>query len=76
MNKAVIDQDKSEATAEITFVCPSRAKRQVDFFIEPMPFERRSKVGEKTAFQLRLIREEVRLRTLAEETLGLHGGWA
>ena len=38
----------------------------------PMYFERRSKLGEKHTFQLRL-REEVRLKTLAEETLGLHG---
>ena len=43
--------------------------------MEPMPFERLSKLGEKHTFELRL-REEVRLKTLAEETLGLHRGGA
>ena len=37
--------------------------------------ERLSKLGEKPTFQRRL-REEVRLKALAEETLSLHGGGA
>ena len=64
---------KSESTAGLTFVCLSRAKRLADILIEPMPLERLSKIGDTPTFQLRL-REEVRLRALAGETLHLHGG--
>ena len=71
MDKAIIDLGKSEATAGLIFVCLSRAKRLGDLLIEPMPFERLSNLGKKRTFQLRL-REEERLRTLAEDTLGLH----
>ena len=75
MDKAVVDLGKSESTAGLTFVCLSRAKRLVDLLIEPMPFERLSKLGDKPIFQLRL-RGEVRLRALAGETLPLRGGVA
>ena len=75
MDKAVVDLGKSESTAGLTFVCLSRAKRLVDLLIEPMPFERLSKLDDKHTFQLRL-REEVRLRALARETLHLRGGVA
>ena len=75
MDKAVINLGTSEATAGLIFVCLSRAKRLEDLLIETMPFERLSKLGEKHTFQLRL-REKVRLRTLVEDTLGLHGGGA
>ena len=71
-DKIVTDPGKSEATAGLIFVCLSRARRLGDLLIEPMPFERLSKLGERRTFQLRL-REEVRLRTLAEDTLDLHG---
>ena len=54
-------------------MCLSHAKRLVDLLIEPMPFERLSKIGDTPTFQLRL-REEVRLNALAGETLRLHGG--
>ena len=64
MDKAVVDLGKSESTAGLTFVCLSRAKRLVDLLIEPMPFERLSKIGDTPTFQLRL-REEVRLNNLA-----------
>ena len=37
-----------------------------------MPLERLSKIGDTPTFQLRL-REEVRIRALAGETLHLHG---
>ena len=50
-----------------------RAKRLVDLLIDPMPLERLFKIGDTPTFQLRL-REEVRLRALAENTLHLHGG--
>ena len=72
-DKAIVDLGKSEFTAGLTFVCLSRAKRLVDLLIEPMPLERLSKIGETATFQLRL-REEMRLRALAGETLHLHGG--
>ena len=73
MDKAVVDLRKSESTAGLTFVCLSRAKRLVDLLIEPMLLERLSKISDTPTFQLRL-REEVRLRALAGETLHLHGG--
>ena len=50
---------KSKATAGLTFVCLSRAKRLGDLLIEPMPFERLSKLGEKHTFQLRLREEDI-----------------
>ena len=70
MDKAVVDLEKSESTAGLTFVCLSRAKRLVDLLIEPMPLERLSKIGDTPTFQLRL-REEMRLNALAGETLRL-----
>ena len=73
MDKAVIGLSNSEATAGLTFVCLSHAKRLGDLLIEPISFERLSKLGEKHRFQLKL-REEVRLKALAEETLSLYRG--
>ena len=75
MDKAGVDLGKSESTAGLTFVCLSRAKRLVDLLIEPMPFERLSKLGDKPTFQLRL-RGEVRLRAFTGETLHLLGAVA
>ena len=75
MDKSAVDLGKSESTAGLAFVCLSRAERLVDLLIEPKPFERLSKLGDKPTFQLRL-REEVRLRALAGETLHLCGGVA
>ena len=72
-DEAVVDLGKSESTAGLTFVCLSRAKRLVDLLIEPIPLERLSKIGDTPTFQL-WLREEVRLRALAGETLHLHGG--
>ena len=60
VDKAVIDLGKSEATAGLTFVCLSRAKRLVELLVEPMLFDRLSKLGEKPALKLRLG-EEVRV---------------
>ena len=53
MDKAVVDLGKTESTAGLTFVCLSRAKRLLDLLIEPMAFERFSKLGDKPTFQLR-----------------------
>ncbi|CAN0477798.1 unnamed protein product, partial [Ascophyllum nodosum] len=50
MDKAVIDLGKSEATAGITFVCFSRAKRLGDLLVESMPFERLLKLCENIRF--------------------------
>ena len=48
IEKAVIDLGKSEANAGLTFVvCLSRAKRLVDHLVEPMQFDRLSKLGDK-----------------------------
>ena len=69
--KAVFDLGKSEATAGLTFVCVSRAKRLVDLLVEPMPFDRLSKLGEKLTLKLRL-EEEVRLKAVVVETLLRH----
>ena len=40
IDNAVIDLEKSEATAGLIFVCLSRAKRPVGLLIESRPFER------------------------------------
>ena len=52
VDKAVIGLGKSEATAGLTILCLSRAKRLLDILVEPMPFDRLSKLGEKTALKL------------------------
>ena len=72
VDKAVIDLGEFEATAGLTFVCLSHAKRLVDLLVEPIPFDRLSKLGEKTILKLRL-EEEVRLKAVAVETLLRHG---
>ena len=71
-DKAVIDLEKSEATAGLTFVCLSRAKQLGDLLVEPMPLDRLSKLGEKPTLKLRL-EEKVRLKAVAVETLLRHG---
>ena len=72
IEKAVIDLGKYEATAKLTFVCLSRAKRLVDLLVEPVPFDRLSKLCDKPTLKIRL-EEEVRLKALAVETLLRHG---
>ena len=54
MKETVIDLGKSEATARLASVCPSRAKRLVDLLVDPMPFERLSKLGDKPTLKIRL----------------------
>ena len=53
--KAVIDLGKSKATARLAFGRPSRAKRLVvNLLVEPMPFDRLSKLGDKPTINIRL----------------------
>ena len=59
--KAVMDLGKSEATAGLTFVCASRAKRLIDLvLVESMPFDKLSKLGDKSTLNIRL-EEDARL---------------
>ena len=70
IKKAVIYLRKSEATARLAFGCLSRVKQLVDLLVEPMPFDRFSKLGDKSTLKIRL---EVRLKALAIETSLRHG---
>ena len=72
LEKAAIDLGTSEATAGLTFTYLSHAKRLVDPLVEPMPFDRLSKLSDKSTLKIRL-EEEVRLKALADETLLRHG---
>ena len=54
VDKAVIDLGRSEATAGLIFVCLSCGKRRVDLLVEPMSFNRLSKLGGKPALKIRL----------------------
>ena len=45
LDKAVIDLGPNEACTGLTFVCLSRAKRLVDFMVEPMSFDRIGNLG-------------------------------
>ena len=71
IGKAVIDLGKSEATMGLTFVCLYSAKRLIYFLEESMPFNRFSKLGDKSTSKIRL--EDVRLKPLAVETFLRHG---
>ena len=50
--KAVIYLGKSEATTRLVFGCLSHAKRLVDLLVEPMPFDRLSKLGDKSTLNI------------------------
>ena len=54
IKKAVIVLGKSEAAARLTFGCLSRAKRLVDLMVEPMPFDKLSKLGDRSTLKIRL----------------------
>ena len=54
IKKAVIYLGKSEATVRLALGCLSRAKRLVDFLVEPMPLDRLSKLGDKSTLKIRL----------------------
>ena len=66
--KAVVNLEKSEATVRLALGCLSRAKRLVDRLVEPMPFDRLSKLGDKPTLNIRL-----RSAHQAVETLLRHG---
>ena len=63
----VIDLGEREACTGLTFVCLSRAKRIVDLIVEPMPFDRISRLEQSPDLKARLV-EEFRLRRLADRT--------
>ena len=54
IKKAVIYLGNFEATARLVFGCLSRAKRLVDLLVEPMPFDRLPKLGDKSTLKIRL----------------------
>ena len=54
IKKTGIYLGKSEATARLAFGCLSRAKRLVDLLVEPMAFDRLSKLGDKSTQNIRL----------------------
>ena len=54
MKKEVIYLGKSEVTARLASGCLRRAKRLVDLLVEPMPFDRFSKLGDKSTLNIRL----------------------
>ena len=54
IKKAVIYVGKSEATARLAFGCLSHTKRLVDLLVEPMPFDRLSKLSDKSTLEIRL----------------------
>lgn len=45
VKKAVINLGKYDAIAGLTFKCLSLVNRLADLFVDPMPFDRLSKVG-------------------------------
>ena len=54
IKKTVIYLEKSEATVMLAFGCLNRAKRLVDLLVEPMPFDRLSKLCDKSTLKIRL----------------------
>ena len=54
IKKAMIYLGKSETTARLASGCLGRAKRHVDLLVEPMPFDRLSKLGDKSTLKTRL----------------------
>ena len=54
IKKAMIYLGKFEATARLASRCFSRAKRLVDLLVEPMAFDRFSKLGDKSTLKIRL----------------------
>ena len=68
LQMAVIDLGVKEACTGLTFVCLSRAKNIRDLIVEPMAFDRLSRLGESPTLKARL-NEEVRLRQLSVDTI-------
>lgn len=54
--KVVIGAGKSEATAGLTSVCPSRAKSLVVLLAEPIPSDRLPKLGENPTLRLDFVK--------------------
>ena len=52
IKRAVIYLEKSEATARLALGCLSLSKRLVDLLVEPMPFDRLSKLGDKSTLNI------------------------
>ena len=52
LKKAVIYLGKSEVTAKLAFGCLSRAKRFADLLVDPMPFDRLSKLGDNSTLKI------------------------
>ena len=67
LDKAVIDWGPKEACTGLTFVCLSRAKRLVDFMVEPMSFDRTGNLGNSSTMKAKL-QEEVRPVEVAQNT--------
>ena len=67
LDKAVIDLGPKEACTRLTFVCLSRAKRLVDFMVEPMSFDRTGNLGDSSTMKSRL-QEEVGLVEVPQST--------
>ena len=57
LDKVVIDLGPKEACTGLTFVCLSRAKRLVDFMVEPMSFDRIGNLGNSSTMKARLQEE-------------------
>ena len=57
LDKAGIDLGPKEACTGRTFVCLSRAKRLVDFMVEPMSFDRIGNLGNSSTMKARLQEE-------------------
>ena len=54
IKNAMIYLGKSEVTARLAFGCLSRTKQLVDLPVEPMPFDRLSKLSDKPTLNIRL----------------------
>ena len=71
--QAVVDLGVKESCTGLTFVCLSRAKNIRDLVVEPMAFDRLSRLGESPTLKARMD-EEVRLRQLALDTVSRYLG--
>ena len=71
--QAVVDLGVKESCTGLTFVCLSRAKNIRDLVVEPMAFDRLSRLRESPTLKARMD-EEVRLRQLALDTVSRYLG--
>lgn len=68
----MIDLGKSEATAGLTVVCLSRAKRLVELLAESILFDRLSKLGNKIYVEPFRLMKEGHTKVLVVTALGRH----